>query len=133
MRGAHPFTLGSCHVSQTCHTNHTRIELAQISGRLHLLLEMCMLVLSLQTCLLHDGSFSRLPICHLRSTVLQQQRKHHSLLRVYSNVQVEPGTIWCFEQEHTLAGLNVATTIRMTVVKLQNGELLVYAPVAPTR
>ena len=81
MRGAHPFTLGSCHVSQTCHTNHTRIELAQISGRLHLLLEMCMLVLSLQTCLLHDGSFSTLPICHLRSPVLQQQRKHHSLLR----------------------------------------------------
>ena len=48
-------------------------------------------------------------------------------------LQVEPGTIWCFEQEQSLAGLNVTTTIRMTVVKLQNGELLVYAPVAPTR
>lgn len=46
---------------------------------------------------------------------------------------MEPGTIWCFEQEHSLAGINVATTIRMTVVKLQNGELLVYAPIAPTR
>ncbi len=48
-------------------------------------------------------------------------------------LQVEPGTIWCFEQEQSLAGLNVTTTIRMTVVKLQNGELLVYAPIAPTR
>ncbi|KAL3159305.1 hypothetical protein ABBQ32_011259 [Trebouxia sp. C0010 RCD-2024] len=47
--------------------------------------------------------------------------------------EVEPGTIWCFEQEHSLAGINVATTIRMTVVKLKNGDLLVYAPVAPTR
>ncbi|KAL0048122.1 hypothetical protein WJX82_008210 [Trebouxia sp. C0006] len=47
--------------------------------------------------------------------------------------EVEPGTIWCFEQEQSLAGLNVTTTIRMTVVKLQNGELLVYAPIAPTR
>jgi len=50
-----------------------------------------------------------------------------------AHVQVEPGTIWCFEQEQSLAGLNVTTTIRMTVVKLQNGELLVYAPIAPTR
>lgn len=48
-------------------------------------------------------------------------------------LQVEPGTIWCFEQEQSLAGLNVTTTVRMTVVKLQNGELLVYAPIAPTR
>lgn len=47
--------------------------------------------------------------------------------------EVEPGTIWCFEQEQSLAGLNVTTTIRMTVIKLQNGELLVYAPIAPTR
>ncbi len=48
-------------------------------------------------------------------------------------LQVEARTIWCFEQEQSLAGLNVTTTIRMTVVKLQNGELLVYAPIAPTR
>ena len=47
--------------------------------------------------------------------------------------QVEPGTIWCFEQEQSLAGINVVTTVRMTVVKLKNGELLVYAPIAPTR
>ena len=48
-------------------------------------------------------------------------------------LQVEPGKIWCFEQEQSLAGLNVTTTIRMTVIKLQNGDLLVYAPIAPTR
>lgn len=48
-------------------------------------------------------------------------------------LQVEHDTIWCFEQEQSLAGLNVVTTIRMTVVKLQNGELLIYAPIAPTR
>ena len=66
--------------------------------------------------------------------VFQQYNKQHSVLnKGDDHVQVEPGTIWCFEQEHTLAGINVATTIRMTVVKLQNGELLVYAPVAPTR
>lgn len=48
-------------------------------------------------------------------------------------LQVEPGVIWCFEQEQSLAGINVVTTVRMTVVKLQNGELLIYAPIAPTR
>ncbi len=60
----------------------------------------------------------------------------HALAEDWAHVllpQVEPGTIWCFEQEQSLAGLNVTTTIRMTVVKLQNGELLVYAPIAPTR
>ena len=52
---------------------------------------------------------------------------------IFNHIQVEPGTIWCFEQEHSLAGLNVTTTIRMTVVKLKSGDLLVYAPIAPTR
>lgn len=47
--------------------------------------------------------------------------------------EVEPGKIWCFEQEQALAGINVVTTIRMTVVKLCDGDLLVYAPIAPTR
>lgn len=32
-----------------------------------------------------------------------------------------------------MAGLNVATTVRMTVAKLKTGGLLVYAPIAPTR
>lgn len=73
------------------------------------------------------------PICHLGITALQQFGKQHSFAKGFCPSQVEPGTIWCFEQEHALLGLNVATTIRMTVVKLQNGELLVYAPVAPTR
>ncbi len=49
------------------------------------------------------------------------------------DVQVVKGQIWCFEQEQSLAGLNVATTVRMTVVKLKTGGLLVYAPIAPTR
>ena len=48
-------------------------------------------------------------------------------------MQVEPGKIWCFEQEQALAGINVVTTIRMTVVKLRSGDLMVYAPIAPTR
>ena len=56
-----------------------------------------------------------------------------SVRLTHAHVQVEPGTIWCFEQEQSLAGINVTTTIRMTVVKLQSGELVVYAPVAPTR
>ncbi len=60
-------------------------------------------------------------------TLVHADRAHVFVL------QVEPGTIWCFEQEQSLAGLNVTTTIRMTVVKLQNGDLLVYAPIAPTR
>ena len=50
-----------------------------------------------------------------------------------ADMQVEPGKIWCFEQEQALAGINVVTTIRMTVVKLRNGDLMVYAPIAPTR
>ena len=79
------------------------------------------------------AAFPAPPVCRSCITVLQQLGKQQSLLRGYRHVQVEPGTIWCFEQEHALLGLNVATTIRMTVVKLQNGELLVYAPVAPTR
>ena len=48
-------------------------------------------------------------------------------------MQVEPNTIWCFEQEQALSGINVVTTIRMTAIKLESGELLIYAPIAPTR
>ena len=33
----------------------------------------------------------------------------------------------------SLAGVNVSTTIRMTVVKLRTGGLWVHAPIAPTR
>jgi Domain of unknown function (DUF4336) len=44
--------------------------------------------------------------------------------------EVLPNTIWTFEQ---LQGIfYVVVPIRMTVVKLSNGGLLVYAPVAPT-
>lgn len=33
----------------------------------------------------------------------------------------------------SLAGINVSTTVRMTVVKLRTGGLWVHAPIAPTR
>ena len=33
----------------------------------------------------------------------------------------------------SLAGINVCTTVRMTVVKLKSGGLWVHAPIAPTR
>ena len=48
-------------------------------------------------------------------------------------VQVVPGVLWTFEQEQTFAFTNVATVVRMTVIKLQSGGLWVYAPIAPTR
>lgn len=45
--------------------------------------------------------------------------------------EVVPDTIWTFDQ---LQGIfYVVVPIRMTVVKLNRGGLLVYAPVAPTR
>lgn len=45
--------------------------------------------------------------------------------------EVVPDTIWTFDQ---LQGIfYVVVPIRMTVVKLDRGGLLVYAPVAPTR
>ncbi|KAL3157286.1 hypothetical protein ABBQ38_001518 [Trebouxia sp. C0009 RCD-2024] len=47
--------------------------------------------------------------------------------------QVDKGRLWLFEQEQTLGGSNVTTVIRMTVLKLNSGNLWVHAPVAPTR
>ena len=47
--------------------------------------------------------------------------------------QVEEGSIWTFEQEQSLVGSQVNTTIRMTAVKLSSGGLLLYSPVAPTQ
>ena len=45
--------------------------------------------------------------------------------------EVVKNTIWTFDQ---LQGIfYVVVPIRMTVVKLEAGGLLVYAPVAPTR
>ena len=41
--------------------------------------------------------------------------------------------MWTFEQEQSFALTNVATVVRMTVIKLQSGGLWVYAPIAPTR
>ncbi|OSX72226.1 hypothetical protein BU14_0457s0019 [Porphyra umbilicalis] len=40
--------------------------------------------------------------------------------------------MWSFEQEHGLGFTNVATNIRMTVIRLAAGGLWVHAPVAPT-
>ena len=48
-------------------------------------------------------------------------------------LQVEEGFIWTFEQEQSLVGSQVNTTIRMTAVKLSSGGLLLYSPVAPTQ
>lgn len=48
-------------------------------------------------------------------------------------LQVEKDRVWTFEQPQTLAFTNVTTSIRMTVVRLSNGGLFVYSPVAPTR
>ncbi|KAK9834707.1 hypothetical protein WJX74_008268 [Apatococcus lobatus] len=47
--------------------------------------------------------------------------------------EVEEGCIWTFEQEQSLVGSQVNTTIRMTAVKLSSGGLLLYSPVAPTQ
>jgi Domain of unknown function (DUF4336) len=44
--------------------------------------------------------------------------------------ELVPGQIWSFEQLQGI--LYVVTPIRMTIVRLEAGGLLVYAPVAPT-
>jgi hypothetical protein len=44
--------------------------------------------------------------------------------------EVVPDTIWIFEQVQGI--LYVVVPIRMTIIKLSEGGLLVYAPVAPT-
>lgn len=44
--------------------------------------------------------------------------------------EVLPNTLWTFDQLQGI--LYVVTPIRMTVIRLQSGGLLVYAPVAPT-
>lgn len=45
--------------------------------------------------------------------------------------EILPSQLWVFEQLQGV--LYVAVPIRMTVVRLQRGGLLVYAPIAPTR
>lgn len=45
--------------------------------------------------------------------------------------EVVKDTIWTFEQPHGL--LYAVVPIRMTVIRLEKGGLLVYAPIAPTR
>jgi len=42
-----------------------------------------------------------------------------------------PGQVWCLEQAFGV--LDVLVNIRMTLLKLSDGSLLVYAPLAPTR
>lgn len=98
-----------------------------------LLLQLGMRVLSLPSSKICFTPAALPTYRHFHTIVHQQFSEAALLCKGCDRAQVEPGTIWCFEQEHALAGLNVATTIRMTVVKLKNGELLVYAPVAPTR
>ena len=41
--------------------------------------------------------------------------------------------MWTFEQMQTLALSSVATTVRMTIVKLASGGLWIHSPIAPTR
>ncbi|HEY9735937.1 MAG TPA: DUF4336 domain-containing protein, partial [Trichocoleus sp.] len=45
--------------------------------------------------------------------------------------EVVPDTIWTFDQVQGI--LYTIVPIRMTVVRLESGGLLVYAPIAPTR
>lgn len=45
--------------------------------------------------------------------------------------EVVPDRLWTFDQMHGI--LYAVVPIRMTVVRLESGGLLVYAPVAPTR
>lgn len=45
--------------------------------------------------------------------------------------EIVENTIWSFEQLHGI--LYTVTPIRMTIVRLETGGLLVYAPIAPTR
>ncbi len=52
-------------------------------------------------------------------------RKRHTI-----RTEVVPDTIWTFDQVQGV--LYVVVPIRMTVIKLEGGGLLVYAPVAPT-
>ena len=47
--------------------------------------------------------------------------------------EVVKGRIWTFEQPHGLGFSRITVNIRMTVVKLRDGTLLVYCPIAPTR
>ena len=49
------------------------------------------------------------------------------------SVQVVPGSMWTFEQMQTLGLSSVATTVRMTVIKLASGGLWIHSPIAPTR
>lgn len=51
--------------------------------------------------------------------------------RATIRTEVVADTIWTFEQTQGI--FYVVVPIRMTVVKLESGGLLVYAPVAPTR
>jgi hypothetical protein len=44
--------------------------------------------------------------------------------------EIVPGMVWSFEQLQGI--LHVITPIRMTIVKIDGGGLLVYAPIAPT-
>ena len=48
-------------------------------------------------------------------------------------LQVERGSMWCFEQEQSLGGSNVSTNVRMTAIKLRSGGLFVHAPIAATK
>ena len=47
--------------------------------------------------------------------------------------EVVKGKLWTFEQPHGLGFSRITVNIRMTVVKLRDGTLMVYAPIAPTR
>ncbi len=86
-------------------------------------------------------SVSQIKTNELRHNQIQDQDYHW---RFWANVpiypyskrrtlrrEVLPDTIWTFDQ---LQGIfYVVVPIRMTVVRLERGGLLVYAPVAPTR
>jgi hypothetical protein len=54
--------------------------------------------------------------------------------RVTTVKELVPGEVWAFEQEQGIGlNLGVSTNVRMTVVKLRNGDLWIHDPIAPTR
>ena len=55
------------------------------------------------------------------------------LMQCLCALQLVKGVMWAFEQPQNLAGSNVHTNVRMTALRLSDGSLLIYAPIAPTR
>ena len=82
---------------------------------------------------MHQGSICKRPASAQAASRRVHQAPVCPSLPHACPTQVVPGVMWTFEQEQSFAFTNVATVVRMTVIKLQSGGLWVYAPIAPTR